>query len=107
MALTFEGVARGCRPPRPMMQSAEAMTRTELRYFVSPTTAGWVVRCEDVSYGPFLTFQDAFTSAVEEAQAAGNVGFRSMVLLSEEDRRPQVHWTYGRDPYPLLACGRA
>lgn len=90
------------------MRGTGPMTRTELCYFVAPAADGWVVRCESLSYGPFVTFQDAFTSAVEEAHAAGEVGFRSMVLFSDNDHRsPQVHWTYGRDPYPFLVCGRA
>lgn len=100
-------VVRRCPAAETGTQGAEVMSRTELLYVVSPAAEGWVVLCETLAYGPFQTFHDAFESAVEEAHAAGEVGFSSMVLVSGEDLRPRVRWTYGRDPYLPAACGRA
>lgn len=90
-------------------QTKSMAQKTKLLFFVVRAHHGndWIVRCENIFYGPFLTFHDAFAGAVEEAQAAGLTGFESSVLALGEHKLFNVHWAYGKDPYPPPTCGHA
>jgi len=78
--------------------------KTELTFFIVSTDAGWLVRAEGYAYGPYRTFGNALDAAVDEAQAAGCLGFASIVLTQTATGQPyQAKWTYGQDAYPLAS----
>lgn len=77
--------------------------KTELAFFVTGSCAGWLVRADGYVYGPYPTFNLAIDGAVHEAQAAGQFGFASVVLVQAAAGQPyQATWTYGIDPYPRV-----
>jgi len=79
-------------------------SRTELAFFVVGTRGGWLVRADGYAYGPYPSFDNAVSSAMREAQAAGLLGFASVVLTRTEAGQPyKAAWTYGRNPYPAAA----
>jgi hypothetical protein len=74
--------------------------KTELAFFVVDTCFDWIVRVDEFVYGPYDSFADALTVAVGEAQAAGLLGFASVVLTRPAKFQPyEACWTYGRDAY--------
>jgi len=76
-------------------------SRTELAFFVVDTRGGWQIRADGYVYGPYANFENAMSSAVHEAQAAGLLGFASVVLIRATAGQPyEAKWTYGRNPYP-------
>ncbi|HYD67100.1 hypothetical protein [Azospirillum sp.] len=78
-------------------------SRTELAFFVVNTHGGWLVRADGYVYGPYPSFEIAVSSAVHEAQAAGLLGFASVVLTQATTGQPYIaEWTYGHNPYPTL-----
>lgn len=78
--------------------------KTELAFFVVGSHDGWVVRADGYVYGPYPTFGHAVDGAVHEAEAAGQFGFASIVLIQSALGQPyQAMWTYGKDPYPRVA----
>jgi len=80
--------------------------KTELAFFVVEARNGWLVRADGFVYGPYASFVLALNGAVHEAQAAGDCGFASLVLIQTSAGQPyQAAWTYGRDTYPV-AGGR-
>lgn len=82
--------------------------RTELAFFIVDSAAGWLVRADGYVYGPYPTFDLAVDSAVDEAQAAGLLGFASVVLIQVLAGQPyEAKWTYGQDAYPLASCPSA
>ncbi len=75
--------------------------RTELAFFISHLRADWIVRADGAFYGPYVDFGDALASAIDEAQAAGLLGFASVVLAQPGFGQPyEAQWTYGQDAYP-------
>ncbi|HYH38373.1 MAG TPA: hypothetical protein VD860_09155 [Azospirillum sp.] len=76
--------------------------KTELAFFVVERGDDWLVRADGFVYGPYASFVLALRGAVHEAQAAGDCGFASLVLVQASADQPyEAAWTYGRDSYPL------
>jgi hypothetical protein len=74
--------------------------KTELAFFVVDSHPDWVVESDEFVYGPYVCFADALTAAIEEAQAAGLLGFASLVLARPGVALPfEARWIYGRDVY--------
>lgn len=83
----------------------DAMSRPELLYFIDENSIGWIVRCEDQRYGPYLTFHAAMVGAVVEAEAAGQVGFDSMIFMRDQNRVYKPCWVLGEEAcLPLPAA---
>ncbi|HYG90364.1 MAG TPA: hypothetical protein VD978_29360 [Azospirillum sp.] len=79
-------------------------SRTELAFFVVGTPTGWLVRADEYVFGPYPSFEDAVSSAVHEAQAAGLLGFASVVLTRSATGQPyEAKWTYRDDPHLAAA----
>ena len=80
----------------------DGSVRTELVFFVIEKEDGWLVRADGFIYGPYTSFILALRGAVHEAQAAGDCGFSSLVLVeASAGQSYEAVWTYGRDPYPF------
>ncbi|MBP2295032.1 hypothetical protein [Azospirillum rugosum] len=80
------------------------LEKTKLAFFVVQTRAGWTVRADGFAYPPCGCYADAIASATREAQAAGLLGFASVVLARPAQDRPyEIQWTYGRDVYSPAA----
>lgn len=80
------------------------LEKTRLAFFVIETQAGWVVRADGFAYPMCGSFADAVVRATREAQAAGLLGFASVVLTQPALGRPyKIQWTYGRDACPPTA----
>nr|WP_175428760.1 hypothetical protein [Azospirillum argentinense] len=80
------------------------LEKTRLAFFVIETQAGWVVRADGFTYPMCGSFADAVVRATREAQAAGLLGFASVVLTRPELDRPyEIQWTYGHDTCPPTA----
>jgi hypothetical protein len=78
------------------------MEKTELLFFITHSSEGWLVRSENQAYGPFDSYSTAFFEAMEEAQAAGLYGFASAVLVQPSADAPyDVQWAYGRNAYTV------
>ncbi|WP_137141731.1 hypothetical protein [Azospirillum brasilense] len=103
---TRTGAARDCpgvriRWPK---RSIGMHEKTRLAFFVIETQAGWVVRADGFIYPMCGSFADAVVRATREAQAAGLLGFASVVLTRPTLDRPyEIQWTYGRDACPPTA----
>lgn len=79
-------------------QGRWVMQKTELLFFVTSCSNGWIVHSENQVYGPFISYSAAFDEAVEEAQAAGICGFASAVLAQAVTGGPfDIRWAYGHD----------
>ena len=75
------------------------LDKTKLAFFVVETHAGWIVQADGFVYPLCSSFADALLSATREAQAAGLLGFASVVLARPGLDRPyEIQWTY-RDAY--------
>ncbi|KAA1053739.1 hypothetical protein [Azospirillum argentinense] len=80
------------------------LERTRLAFFVIETQAGWTVQADGFVYPLCGSFDDAVVRATREAQAAGRLGFASIVLTRPAQNRPyEIQWTYGRDTCPPTA----
>lgn len=78
------------------------LEKTRLAFFVIETQAGWIVRADGFVYPLCGSFPAAVVRAMQEAQAAGLLGFASVVLTRPALDRPyEIRWTYGRDACPL------
>ena len=76
------------------------LDKTKLAFFVVETHAGWIVQADEFVYPLCSSFEDALFSAMREAQAAGLLGFASVVLARPGLGRPyEIQWTYGLDEY--------
>lgn len=69
--------------------------------FVLHRRAEWIVRSDNLLYGPYATCGAAFAGAVSEAQAVGLSGIPSAVLIEDENLELKIGWRYGIDPLPL------
>ncbi|MFC5355558.1 hypothetical protein [Azospirillum himalayense] len=77
------------------------LEKTRLAFFVIETQAGWTVRADGFIYPLCGSFAAAVVRATREAQAAGRLGFASVVLTRPALDRPyEIQWTYGRDACP-------
>lgn len=86
----------------PLTGGTDRSVRTELVFFVIEKNDVWLVRADGFIYGPYASFILALRGAVHEAQAAGDCGFASLVLVQASAGQPnEAVWTYGRDPYPF------
>ncbi|PWC44955.1 hypothetical protein TSO221_16550 [Azospirillum sp. TSO22-1] len=70
-------------------------------FFVLHRKAEWIVRSDNLLYGPYATCGDAFVGAVAEAQAVGLSGIPSTVIIEDENLALKIGWRYGIDPLPL------
>lgn len=61
----------------------------------------WVVRSDNLLYGPYATYGEAFAGAVSEAQVVGLSGIPSTVIVEDENLDLKVGWRFGIDPLPL------
>ena len=75
-----------------------AMAR--LWYFILRNGGEWKISFGVNFYGPYEDADHAFHTAVSWAQAHGNEGHDTRVVLQEDDGEFVVLWTYG-DPYPV------
>ncbi|WP_448190921.1 hypothetical protein [Azospirillum sp. sgz301742] len=98
----FGGTSGTTRPAGLPGSDKDGSPRTELAFFVVEKEGGWLVRADGFVYGPYASFILALRGAVHEAQAAGNCGFASLVLVQVSNGQPyEAAWRYGRDPYPF------
>lgn len=80
------------------------LEKTKLAFFVIETRAGWTVRVDGFVYPLCASLADAVVRATREAQAAGRLGFASVVLTRPTSDRPyEIRWMYGRDACPSVA----
>lgn len=78
--------------------------KTKLAFFVVETQVGWTVRVDGFVYPRCDSFADAVIRATREAQAAGRLGFASVVWARPGLDRPyEIQWMYGRDTGPPAA----
>jgi hypothetical protein len=83
------------------------MEKTELLFFVMAMDDHWAIRSEEQRYGPFTSYWDAYRRAVDEAQAAGSLGFASAVLVrATRSGAFRLRWTYGRNGPAAPAISR-
>lgn len=77
------------------------LEKTKLAFFVVETHAGWNVRVDGFVYPLCGSLADAVVRATREAQAAGLLGFASVVLTRPAPDHPyEIRWMYGRDVCP-------
>jgi hypothetical protein len=82
-------------------RSLTMLEKTKLAFFVVETQAGWTVRVDGFVYPLCGSLADAVVRATREAQAAGLLGFSSVVLARPALDRPyEIQWMYGRDACP-------
>jgi len=71
-----------------MVENGRAARRSspkpKLLYSIEFKSGGWMACCEDQQYGPYSTFDEAFTSAMTEATAARRLGFHSIIAAGSQ-----------------------
>lgn len=72
-----------------------------MTYMVMPDQSNWKVNCNGVDYPHYSTQDEAVGAAVHAAYEAGRLGYAALVLIQDGEGRPQVEWTYGREPRGL------
>ncbi|GAB4020639.1 hypothetical protein GCM10028808_62580 [Spirosoma migulaei] len=69
-------------------------------YYVVTNQGQWMVKLNDIHYGPYQTQSLAIKAAVDAAHSTGSKGGNAQVLVQGADSKWRTEWTYGNDPYP-------
>ncbi len=73
-----------------------------ITYFVTSAHRKWLVHSENHCYGPFGSYSEALSHAIEEAEAAETFGFASAVLACRASGGAyEVRWRSGFGQYGI------